>query len=387
MAKSKSTRRARKTRIAILTGGGDCPGLNAVIRAVVKTSQNVYGWEVFGVRNGFEGFTEPRDQGVQLITRGEIAGILPRGGTILGANNRFNIFAVPREKGDPHDLSTRVLSVVKRKRIRAVVTVGGDGTQTIATRLSDMGVPVVGVPKTIDNDLRGTDRTFGFDSAVRVVAQAIDRLYTTAASHHRVMCVEVMGRHSGWIALHGGLAGGAEVILIPEIPYDPDAIARKIEGRVKHGRRFSVIVISEGATRKDGALVYRQGSEEDGTRLGGVSFQVAEELRARTSLEVRNIVLGHTQRGGSPTAFDRVLATRMGEHAVILIDKERYGHMVALRGTKMTSVPLERATRAIKRVRPKGQLVASARSLGISFGAADGSDDSYFEARQNHGVP
>ena len=321
------------------------------------------------------------------MERDEIAGILPRGGTILGANNRFNIFAVPREKGDPHDLSTRVLSVIKRKRIRAVITVGGDGTQAIATRLSDMGVPVVGVPKTIDNDLRGTDRTFGFDSAVRVVAQAIDRLYTTAASHHRVMCVEVMGRNAGWIALHGGLAGGAEVILIPEIPYDPDAIAKKIESRVQHGRRFSVVVVSEGAAREGGTLVYRQGSEEDGARLGGVSFQVAEELRTRTSLEVRNIVLGHTQRGGSPTAFDRILATRMGEHAVSLIDKERYGHMVALRGTKLTSVPLERATRAIKRVRPNGQLVACARSLGISFGAADGSDDSYFEARTRHGVP
>ena len=376
-------------RIAILTGGGDCPGLNAVLRAVVKSAQNLHGWEVYGVRNGVEGFLEAHGRGISRLTRDDIAGLLPRGGTIIGASNRCDIFRVPDARGVPRDKSDRVAKLLKRKRIHALITVGGDGTQTMALRFHEMGVPVIGVPKTIDNDLSATDRTFGFDTAVGVVTDAIDRLYTTAESHHRVMLVEVMGRTAGWIALHGGLAGGAEVILLPEIPYDPARIADKVEGRARHGRNYSIVVVAEGARRPKGAMVYRDkaGGDVLHARLGGVAYQVAEELREHTSQEVRTIVLGHTQRGGTPSPYDRVLASRMGEHAVRLISEKRFGSMVALRGTQMKHVPLVRAVRRVKRVSPKGQLVAMARSMGISFAAADGSDDTYSRQRRKHGAP
>ena len=379
------SRRAR--RIAILTGGGDCPGLNAVIRAVVKCAHNVHGWEVHGVRNGVEGFLEPRGEGLVPLGRSDIAGILPRGGTILGASNRMDIFRVPDARGREHDRSDRVAKVLASKGIDALITVGGDGTQTMARKFHELGVPVVGVPKTIDNDLSATDRTFGFDTAVGVVAGAIDRLYTTAESHHRVMLVEVMGRHTGWIALHGGLAGGAEVILLPEIPYDPERIARHITLRARHGRRFSIVVVSEGATRPDGELVWRDGDPQDvlTRRLGGVSWRIAEEIEALTQLEVRPVVLGHVQRGGTPSPFDRVLASRMGAHAVEMIAAGRFGRMVALRGTRIVDVDLARAVRRIKRIDPRGQLVRSAREMGISFAAADGADDAYEPGRVRGG--
>jgi len=375
---------ARKKRIAILTAGGDCPGLNAVIRAVVRTAENVHGWETWGVRNGMEGFLQPRDEGLWHVTRQQVSGIVAQGGTILGASNRCDIFAVPRKDGSTSDESDRVLKALKRKHIHALITVGGDGTHQMAQRLIEKGVPVVGVPKTIDNDIRGTDRTFGFDTAIGVVGEAIGRLYTTAESHHRVMLVEVMGRDTGWIALHGGLAGGAEAILIPEIPYDPDRLARKVRARIKHGKRFSVVVVAEGAHRPSGAMTYRPGEAD---RLGGVSFRVAEELRRRTVLEVRHIVLGHTQRGGMPSPYDRVLASRLGQHAVHLVAKGEFGQMVALRGEKMSSWPIERVARGSRHVPPRGPLVAQAREMGISFAAADGSDDPYADSRTRHGVP
>jgi phosphofructokinase-like protein len=375
------------TRIAILTGGGDCPGLNAVIRAVARTAQNVHGWETWGVRNGVEGFLMPRGEGLTKLEHEDVAGILTRGGTILGASNRCDLFAVPRKNGPPKDESGRVKKLLDARGIHALVVVGGDGTHKMAARLQKQGVNIVGVPKTIDNDIRGTDRTFGFDSAVGVVGDAIDRLYTTAESHQRVMLLEVMGRDAGWIALHGGLSGGVEAILLPEIPYCPDRLARKVLGRQERGLPYSIVVVSEGARRPDGAQVFRQGGDGNHLvdRLGGVSYQVAAELQERTSLEVRNVVLGHLQRGGSPSPLDRTLGSLMGRHAIELIAQKRFGRMVAVRGMNITSVEIARVARGIKTVAPHGPMVTAARELGISFAAADGSDDPYAAARRLHG--
>ena len=379
----------KRKRIAILTAGGDCPGLNAAIRAVVKTAHNMYGWEVWGVRNGMEGFVGPRSKGFVQLHRADIADILPQGGTILGASNRCDIFAVRRGSGPPKDLSDRVGQTLRAMGISALVMVGGDGTHRMALGLLEKGVPIVGVPKTIDNDLGGTDVTFGFDTAVGVVAEALDRLHTTAESHHRVMCMEVMGRHAGWIALHGGIAGGADVILVPEIPYDPDLVARRISSRRRQGRRFSLVVVAEGARHAGGKLVYRRGEGEDPIldRLGGVSYRVREELEERGMGEVRNVVLGHLQRGGSPSPFDRVLATRLGAQAVGMIERGELGRMAALKGTKITSVDIASAVRRPKRVNPRGDLVETARRIGISFAAANGSDDPYAALRARHEAP
>jgi phosphofructokinase-like protein len=377
-----------RLRIAILTGGGDCPGLNAVIRAVVKAAENEHDAEVLGIRDGFEGFLAKGDSGISRIDRRDIAGILPRGGTILGASNRCDLFAVRR--GDRVvDESGRVPALLRRRRVTGLVVVGGEGTHKAALELVGLGVPVVGVPKTIDNDLDGTDVTFGFDTAVGVASEAIDRLHSTAASHHRVMCVEVMGRHAGWIALHAGLAGGADVILLPEIPYDPDRIAEKVASRRKRGRRFSIVVVAEGARRLDGKKVYRTGEGLDpiGDRLGGLSFQVAQELAERTGLAVRNTVLGHVQRGGSPSPFDRVLATRFGIHAVRMVAERRFGRMASLRGGEVGDVPIAEAVARLRTVDPEGGLVRAAREIGVSFAAADGSDDVYARRRARHGAP
>jgi ATP-dependent phosphofructokinase / diphosphate-dependent phosphofructokinase len=375
-------------RIAILTGGGDCPGLNAVIRAVVKTAENVHGWEVFGVRDGFEGFLMPNGRGVTRVTRADIAGILPQGGTILGASNACDLFAVRR--GDKVvDESARVADVLKKHDITGLILVGGEGTHLSGLKLFKAGVPVVGVPKTIDNDLGGTDVTFGFDTAVGVACEAIDRLHSTAASHHRVMCVEVMGRHAGWIALASGIAGGADAILIPEIPYDADRLADRVASRQKHGRRFSIVVVSEGARSPDGDLVFRTGKGRDPIRdrLGGVSLVVADEIAARTAASVRTTVLGHVQRGGSPSAFDRVLATRLAAEAVDLLAKGKLGRMASVSGESITSVPIATAVKKLKTVDPAGEYVRTARCLGISFAAADGGDDDYAKRRALHGAP
>jgi len=376
-------------RIAILTGGGDCPGLNAVIRAVVKSVHNAHGGEVIGVKNGVEGFLAPARAGFVRLTREMVAGLLPRGGTILGASNRCNLFAVPRAKGPPKDESARVPRALRRLKASALLMVGGEGTMAAALRLHRMGVPVIGIPKTIDNDLSGTDLTFGFDTAVGIVAEALDRLHTTAESHHRAMCVEVMGRHAGWIALHGGLAGGADVILIPEIPYDPARVAARLEARAAQGRNFSIVVVAEGARHRDGAPTWASGAGGDPIhdRLGGAGDVVAQELRELTGLETRSTILGHVQRGGTPTAFDRILATRMGEHAVALVERKSFGRMVALQGTEIGAVSLAQAVRTLKRVDPGGATVQAARRIGVSFGATDGSDDSFLRARARHRAP
>ena len=380
--------KGRAKRIAILTGGGDCPGLNAVIRAVVKTAENVHGWEVYGVRDGFEGFLAPKGRGISRVTRADIAGILPQGGTILGASNACDLFAVKRG-ARVVDESPRVPALLKKMGISGLIVVGGEGTHKAAAGLAKMGVPIVGVPKTIDNDLGGTDVTFGFDTAVGVASEAIDRLHSTAASHHRVMCVEVMGRHAGWIALHSGISGGADVILLPEIPYDPDRVAARVSSRMRHGRRFSIVVVAEGARRPDGARVYRTGKGRDPIldRLGGVSYLVAQELSDRTPVSVRNTVLGHVQRGGSPSPFDRVLATRFGVGAVDALAAGKTGCMVALRGSEITTVPIAVAVAKLKTVDPAGETVRCARGLGISFAAADGGDDAYADRRARHGTP
>ncbi len=381
-------KRPKVRRIAILTGGGDCPGLNAVIRAVVKAAENEHGWEVHGIRDGFEGFLAPAGRGVVRLDRKDIAGILPLGGTILGASNQCNLFAI--ERGDRTvDESWRVASLLKKQRLDALIVVGGEGTHKAALGLSRKGVPVVGVPKTIDNDLGGTDVTFGFDTAFSIACEAIDRLHSTAASHHRVMCVEVMGRHAGWIALHAGIAGGADVILLPEIPYDPARIARKVQARVRHGRRFSIVVVAEGARRLGGDLVFRSGKGADPVkdRLGGVSFRVADEVALVSGFSVRNTVLGHVQRGGSPSPFDRVLASRFGVAAVRAVAEGRFGHMVALRSGAVTTVPIADAVARLKVVDPAGETVRAARDLGICFAAADGSDDEYARRRDEHGAP
>jgi 6-phosphofructokinase 1 len=372
-------------RIAILTGGGDCPGLNAVIRAVVKSVHNEHGGEVIGIRNGVEGFLAPGTSGFVRLTREMVSGLL-RAAPSSGPEPLQPLRR--RARRDRQDES-RVPRALTKLKAQALLMVGGEGTMAAALRLSAMGVRVIGIPKTIDNDLSGTDLTFGFDTAVGIVAEALDRLHTTAESHHRAMCVEVMGRHAGWIALHGGLAGGADVILIPEIPYDPARVAARLEARAAQGRNFSIVVVAEGARHKDGTLTWANGKGGDPIhdRLGGAGDVVARELRQLTGLETRSTILGHVQRGGTPTAFDRILATRMGVHAIRLVERKAFGTMVALQGTELGEVPLAEAVRTLKRVDPKGATVQAARRIGVSFGAADGGDDAFLRTRAKHSAP
>jgi len=349
----------KKRRIGVLTSGGDAPGLNAVIRAVVKTADS-RGYEVLGIEEGFEGLLgEPR---YRILTPADVRGLLPLGGTILGTTNKGH-FGGPRIVGAEDDPYVEACENIKRLGLTGLITIGGEGTQTIALEFSKLGAPVIGVPKTIDNDLPGTDRTFGFDTALQVATDAIDRLHTTAASHNRIMVVEVMGRHVGWIALHSGIAGGADVILIPEIPFDINKVAEKVLERERHGHTFCIVVVAEGAIPRGGTAVYAQ----DG-RLGGIGQLVTDQLAAITGKEVRCVVLGHLQRGGGPTPYDRILATRYGAAAVNAIHDGITGEMVALRAQDIITVPLEEATGHIKTVRPHSDLVRTARSLGIVFG-------------------
>lgn len=357
--------------IAILTGGGDCPGLNAVIRGVVRAAVLQRGWRVIGVEDGFDGLVgTPRWRELDLET---VRGILPRGGTILGTSNRGNPFAYPvMEAGKPvlRDVSAEVVANFRQLGAEALIVVGGDGTLKIGLRLGELGLNVVGVPKTIDNDLRGTDVTFGYSSAVWVVTEALDRLHSTAESHHRVMIVEVMGRDAGWIALEAGIAGSADVILVPEIPFSFDAVCAAINRRREHGRRYSIIVVAEGAFPvAGGRVVQREAAQNFGVeRLGGIGQALARQLEDCFDLENRVVVLGHVQRGGSPTPFDRILGSRFGVAAVDLVEKGEFGQMVALRGRQVESVPIAAAVGALNRVDPHGQLCRSAEALGICLG-------------------
>src|SRR5579883_3235393 len=334
-------------RVGVLTGGGDCPGLNAVIRAVVRKGVQEYGLEFVGFRDGWrgplEGDTVPLD--VQAVR-----GILPRGGTILGTSRTNPL----QSTGGGRNGVERIKDNLAGLGVDALIAIGGEDTLGVATRLGEHGVPVVGVPKTIDNDLGATDYTFGFDTAVNIAMEAIDRLHTTAESHHRALIVEVMGRHAGWIALHAGLAGGANVILIPEIPFDIDKVCDYIEKRFQ-SRYAPIVVVAEGATPVEGTMALASGELDafGHVRLGGIGQRVADEIEKRTGKEARTTVLGHIQRGGTPTAFDRVLATRFGLHAIDAVRDGAWGTMVALRGTDIVRVPLAEATGALKTVPPE----------------------------------
>jgi ATP-dependent phosphofructokinase / diphosphate-dependent phosphofructokinase len=357
-------------RIGILTGGGDCPGLNGVIRAVVKTCRFEYGIDVVGIEDGYGGLINDR---MRTLASDDVSGILARGGTILGSSNKDNPFRVPvSENGEVtfKDLSDQAIKNAQRHGLELLIVVGGDGSLNIAYELSKKGLPVVGIPKTIDNDLDATDVTFGFDSALTTATEAADKLHTTADSHHRLMVLELMGRYAGWIALEAGMAGGGDVILIPEIPFNIEKVAQAVRERAYRGRNFAVVVVAEGAAPEGGAMMVERmiADSTDAVRLGGIGRWVAEQLERRLEWEARTTVLGHLQRGGSPTAFDRLLATRFGVEAVRLVATGQHGRMVSLHGTTIDSVTLEEAVTRLRRVDPESQIVQAARAVGTSFG-------------------
>jgi ATP-dependent phosphofructokinase / diphosphate-dependent phosphofructokinase len=352
--------------IGVVNGGGDCPGLNAVIRAVVRKAKLEHSWRVIGVTNGFNGLIWP-EQSTEL-TLESVRGILARGGTILGTTNRINPFAFPVEENGRsvvRDYSNRCIEGMKKFGIEALVVIGGDGTLTIAHELARIGVKVVGIPKTIDNNLLATEVTFGFDTALHVATDAIDRLQTTAESHHRVMVIEVMGLDSGWIALHSGLAGGANVILIPEIRFTIETICESIKSREKQGYPFSLVVVAEGVKLPQRDAL---GKPFPKTQPGQVGNAIGFAIREYTGKEVRVTVLGHVQRGGSPSPFDRNLATRLGVFAVDLVARGEYDRMVCLREGRIQSVPLADAIGATRLVDPQSDYVRAARAVGITFG-------------------
>ena len=355
-------------RIAVNTGGGDAPGLNAVIRAVVLTAERL-GWEVYGIKDSYDGLFE--EGGVVRLDREAVRGITHLGGTILGTTNRGNPYRWPVTAPDGsttyEDRTERVVERFEELGIDAVVAIGGDGSLEIAHRLSTKGLKVVGVPKTIDNDLAATVVTFGFQTAVETATEAIGKLHSTAESHERVMVVELMGRNTGWISLYAGVAGTADVVLIPEIPYDIESVCRKVEERYLEGREFAIVVVSEGTFPVGGEPVFQQ-STTGPRRLGGISSFVADQIREGTGRETRELVLGHLQRGGGPNAWDRLLALRFGSAAVKLVAEGQFGTMVALAPPKVLAVPLEEAISRIKRVPLDCDVIATARSLGICLG-------------------
>ena len=366
--------------IGILTGGGDAPGLNAVIRAVVKTATCEYGMRVIGIEDGFEGLLGATR--TRLLASGDVRGLLPRGGTILGTRNRGN-FVERVESGVKRDVESVYQEAISNMRvlgIDALVVLGGEGTLTIANEFHKRGIWVCGVPKTIDNDLACTELTFGFVTALDIATEALDRLHTTAESHDRVMILEVMGRHAGWIALHSGIAGGADVILIPEIPFSVQAVAEKIRARDVSGSNFSIIVVAEGAQEIGHELIYQdKGDGSRAPRLGGIAHHLQKDLEEITGRETRCVVLGHLQRGGRPNAFDRMLATNYGSCAVRALANGESGVMVALQAGDVVTVPITEAIKNIKTVPPNGQLVRTARDTGISFGEPD--EGSYHKAQ------
>jgi 6-phosphofructokinase 1 len=356
-------------RVGILTGGGDCPALNAVIRAAVKTSVG-FGWEILGIEEGFDGLVHCK---TRPMNASSVSGILHLGGTILGTTNSGNPFGYPvfsqGGKTIEQDISNTVIENFRRLEMDALIVIGGDGTLSIAEKFYEKGIPLVGVPKTIDNDIDGTVITFGFDTAVNTARDALDRLHTTAESHRRVIVVEVMGRHAGWIAVHSGIAGGADVILIPEIPYDISKVVETVMKRERLGKHFSIVVVAEGAFPAGGALIHaetKQAGREQ--RLGGIGERVAASISELTGKETRVVVLGHLQRGGPPTTFDRVLGTRFGAGAARLIRKGGFGRMVALIPPDVESIPIRQAIGRLKTVPVTNDILESAREIGISFG-------------------
>ena len=358
-------------RIAILTGGGDCPGLNAVIRGVVRAAVLEHGWEVLGLHDGYDGFFSSNPY--RRLTSKDVRGLQLRGGTILGTSNRGNPLHYPIKQGKKtiyKDVTGEIVEKLKSWEVDVLIAVGGDGTMKITQAVYEKGMPVVGIPKTIDNDLGATDVTFGYNSAVNCATDALDKLHTTAESHHRILVLEVMGRDCGWIALEAGIAGGADVILIPEIPFDLGKVCDHIRQRKKTGSRFSIVIVAEGAFPAGGEKIYEVPPGDDGSpgRLGGIGRWVADQISLCTTIETRVAVLGHLQRGGKPTTFDRILATRFGVEAVNLIAEGAYGRMVCLRGRRIASSPIEDAIEKLKRVSPNGQVVKTAEALGIELG-------------------
>ncbi|MBU0728633.1 MAG: ATP-dependent 6-phosphofructokinase [Proteobacteria bacterium] len=362
-------------KIVISTGGGDAPGLNAVIYAVVKAA-NSRGWEVYGSRGGYLGLLDTEE--LMRLTPEIVEDIIPLGGTIIGSTNKGNPFAMPVENlaGEIQirDVSDRVMSNFKRMGFFCHIAVGGDGSLEIAHRFAkEKGMPVIGVPKTIDNDLESTQLTFGFDTAVSTATEAIDKLHSTAKSHDRVMVVEVMGRESGWIALNSGISGGADIILIPEIPFTMEKVCEKISENELHGKHYAIVVVAEGAGSSESGVVWKKSKEQcapgrQEALLGGIGEWVANEVCIRTKKDTRSLVLGHLQRGGSPTTFDRLLALRFGAAAVRMAEAEQFDHMVALAGGDMKSVPLEEAIKGRKKVNLDNDKIATAREIGICLG-------------------
>jgi 6-phosphofructokinase 1 len=356
-------------RIAVNTGGGDAPGLNAVIRSIVLSSLR-RGWEVLGIRKGYEGLLDTSK--IMQLDRDSVRGITHLGGTILGTTNRYSPFQYPVAAAGGGttlvDRSDEVVANFRRLAIDALIAIGGDGSMRIACDFVKKGVPIVGVPKTIDNDLSGTVITFGFDTAVTVATEAIDRLHSTAEAHERVFVVEVMGRYAGWIALHSGVSATADVVLIPEIPYDIESVCDKIMDREARGRRFSIVVVAEGARPRGGEMMAKKQGPGREKRLGGISERLAAEIQQRTGKETRNVVLGHLQRGGGPTTFDRLLALRFGAAAVRMVAERCFNVMVALDPPTVLAVPLETATERMKSVPLDSDTVLTARDLGICFG-------------------
>ncbi|WP_288526658.1 6-phosphofructokinase [uncultured Clostridium sp.] len=358
-------------KIAILTGGGDCPGLNAVIRAVTRTAILKYGYEVIGYKFGYRGLYNNDFVKLDLDS---VSGILHRGGTILHSSNKDNLFdyQVEDENGKivKKDVSDVGVENLKKEKVDALVVIGGDGTLTSARDFSRKGVNVIGVPKTIDNDLLATDVTFGFNTATEIATEALDRLHTTAESHHRIMLLEVMGRNAGWIALESGIAGSADVILLPEIPYDINKIVEKVKEREESGKQFTIIVVAEGAKPKDGEVVVSKIVDDspDPVRLGGIANKLAMDLEGLIkNHEIRSTVLGHIQRGGNTSTYDRILSTKYGVKAVELINSNLFGNMVALKGNKVSYESLENVIGNTKNVDPEDELVNTAKSIGISF--------------------
>ncbi|MEO0454446.1 MAG: ATP-dependent 6-phosphofructokinase [Verrucomicrobiota bacterium] len=355
-------------RIGILTSGGDCPGLNAVIRGAVYAASK-RNWEIIGFTDGYEGILSPVRY--RVLDESSTSGIMHLGGTILGTTNRGR-FVAKKMHGEKAKLDPSIIEEAKETLeglgIEGLICIGGDGSLTTANELFENGIPTIGVPKTIDNDLRATAVTFGFDSAVACVVDSLDRLHTTARSHKRVMVLEVMGRYAGWIALHGGLAGGADIILIPEIPFEFEALSKFIDERETHGSTSTMVVVAEGACPKDGTYVSKSMDQKGEARLGGIGEQVAEYIADSTGKDTRSVVLGHLQRGGNPTALDRILGTRFGVAAVDLLAEGKYGSMVSYQNYLVGDVPMADAIRSIRLVEPDNQIVTTCREVGIHFG-------------------